>query len=284
MRGPVGTRMIDLAEALKAELPRRLGPPPAAMRVTKAARAPKTFTMQRLRRVAVWGTTAAGALLIAVLASRSDIAVERIAVALHRPKTDAVKPFDAQAETERLAEAIRGLSVNNAQINSRLAAVEHDIDDVTGSINKQIAAAKDSGRSDDGPSFAATAALTAAMALATDAQPAAAAPPATVTPTAQAALPALPRAEFGVDVGSGLTIQALRSRWMVLRTSHPQLFGELQPIVNVKELPRSNRIELRLIAGPIAQPGAAAQLCAAMARLNLFCQPTIYDGQHLALK
>ena len=277
--------MVDLADALKADLPRRLGAPPAAMRMSaKATSARKTFTMQRLRRVAVWGATAAGALLVAVLSSRSDLAVERIASALHRPKTDAAKPFDAQTETQRLAEAIHGLTVHDAQITSRLTTVEHDIDDVTGSINRQIAAANDSHRSDDGPSLAATAAITASMASPAEFQPLASAAPPAAVPAPPAALSALPRAEFGVDVGSGLTIQALRSRWMVLRTSHPQLFGDLQPIVNVKEMPHSNRIELRLVAGPIAQPGAAAQLCAAMTRLNLFCQPTIYDGQHLALK
>jgi hypothetical protein len=112
---------------------------------------------------------------------------------------------------------------------------------------------------------------------------AAAYPPATIS-TAEAASPAPPQGEFGVDIGSGLTIQALRMRWMAIRTAHPELFGGLQPIMTVREIPHSNRIELRLVAGPIAQPGETARLCAEMTRLAMFCQPTIFDGQHLALR
>ena len=74
--------------------------------------------------------------------------------------------------------------------------------------------------------------------------------------------------EFGVDIGSGLTIQALRTRWAAIRTAHPQLFEGLEPIVSVKEVPRTNRIELRLVAGPIAQAGTAAQLCAQLSALG----------------
>ena len=270
--------MIDLAEALRAEPPKVAAKSAAG----KTGVAKKTFTMHGLRRVAVWGVTAAGALLIAVLASRSDVAAERIALILHRPNAAAAKAFDAQAETLRLAEAVRGLAANDDEIKSRLATVEHDMDDVTGSISKQIKEAAAT-RSEDGPSVAATAAVTASMAAPVDISstvPAAA--PSTTETAAEAALPALPRAEFGVDIGSGLTMQALRLRWAAIRTAHPQLFQDLEPIVSVKEIPHSSRIELRLVAGPIAQPGAAAELCAALARLGLFCQPTVFDGQHLA--
>jgi len=278
--------MVDLTEALKAEPPGLLGRPAAASR-TAAAKGPApkpTFSMQRLRRLTLWGATAAAALMLAALSSRSEVAVERIALVLHRAKPAVAKPFDARAETERLAEAVRGLTANDEQIKSRLAAVEHDMDDVTGSITEEIKAAAASRHAEDGPSVAATAAVTASMAVPVEVPSAAAAAPApaTMKTSADTALPALPRTEFGVDVGSGLTIQALRLRWAALRTAHPQIFQDLEPIISVREIPHSNRIELRLVAGPIAQPGAAAQLCAALARLGLFCQPTIFDGQHLA--
>ncbi len=94
----------------------------------------------------------------------------------------------------------------------------------------------------------------------------------------------MPRIEYGVDIGSGLTLEALRLRWNTIRAAHPQLFENLAPIVSVKELPRANRIELRLVAGPLADAGAAAQLCAALAPFRLYCQPTMFDGQHLALR
>ncbi len=252
--------------------------------VAKRAVAKPTFTMAGLRQVMVWGATAAAALLIAVITSRSEVAGERIALVLHRPTQVASPPFDAQAATQRLAEAVRGLKANDEQIGSRLAAVEHDMDDVTGSITKQIKA-DETRRSEDGPSVAATAALTAsivapaALPFATPVSPAGA-----IKTSADAALPALSHTEFAVDIGSGLTIQALRMRWAAIRTAHPQLFEGLEPIVSVREVPRGNRIELRLVAGPIAQPGAAAQLCGQLSLLGLFCQPTIFDGQRLALR
>jgi hypothetical protein len=270
--------MPDLAQAQKA--------PPQ----TVAAKRP--FTSQRFRRAAVWGVSAAGALLVAVIAGRSGVGVERLAVVLHRGPTQlATRAFDAQAETQRLAEAVRGLTANDEQIKSRLAAVEHDVDDITGSISKQVEAANKARRSEGGPSVAATATVTAAMI-------AAAAPPPTVVASAPAAMQSSadaaaaaagaaavsPRTAYGVDIGSGLTIQALRARWEAIRSAHPQLFAGLQPIVSIKEVPRANRIELRLVAGPFADAGAAAQFCAALTPFGLFCQPTMFDGQRLALR
>ncbi len=116
-----------------------------------------------------------------------------------------------------------------------------------------------------------------------------AAPPATVKPASETAAPspAPPsptHMQFGIDIGSGLTIQALRLRWAAIRTSHPQFFVGMDPIIAVREIPHTNRIELRLIAGPIAQPGAAAELCSQLTVAGLYCQPTIFDGQHLALR
>jgi hypothetical protein len=277
--------MIDLAEALKAE-PLVRKPLVGIPLVAKRPVAKKTFTMQGLRRVMVWGAVAAGALLIAVITGRSEGAAERIAFVLHPPKQVATQQFDAQAETQRLAETLRGLAASDEQIKSRLAAAEHDINDVTGSITQQLKAADTTRRSDDGPSVAATAAMTAAM-VAPVAVPAAAvasSPPGAIKTSVESALPALAQTEFGVDIGSGLTIQALRTRWAAIRTAHPQLFDGLEPIVSVKEVPRTNRIELRLVAGPIAQAGTAAQLCAQLSLLGLFCQPTMFDGQRLALR
>ena len=199
--------MVDLADALKAEPPRA---------VEKKLPARKTFTMQGLRRVTLWGATAAGALLVAALTSRSEVGVQRIAGIVHGGHTQvATRTFDAQAETQRLAEAVRGLSANDEQIKSRLAAVERDMNDVTGAITKQIKASDATRPSDDGPSVTATAALTASLGAPAVAPPAGfASAPATIPPAAEVAAPAVaPRIAYGVDIGSGLTIQALRARW-----------------------------------------------------------------------
>ena len=131
--------MNDLAEALKAERPGFIG----RQRIEaplgdKRGATKRVFTMQGLRRLAVWGAAAASAVLVVVLASRSEVAAERFALILHHPKPAAAPVFDAQAATAQLAEAVQGLKANDEQLQSRLAAVEHDVDDVTGTITKQI--------------------------------------------------------------------------------------------------------------------------------------------------
>ncbi len=277
--------MINLADALKAERPGFIG----RQRIEaplgeKRGVAKQAFTMERLRRVAVWGAAAAAAVLAVAITSRDDVAVGRLAFILHLPKPMSAPVFDAQATAAQLAEAVRGLKASDEELQTRLAAVEHDMD-VTGSITKQIQAADANRRAEDGPSVAATALASASIApVDIPPAPATALSPAPARTGPEIVLPPLPKTAFGIDIGSGLNLQALCMRWAAIRTSHPQFFEGMDPIISVREVPHSNRIELRLIAGPIAQPGAAAALCAQLAALGLYCQPTIYDGQHLALR
>jgi hypothetical protein len=90
--------------------------------------------------------------------------------------------------------------------------------------------------------------------------------------------------EYGADIGSALSIQALRARWAGIRSAHPQLFDGLVPTVTLREIPRSNSPELRLVVGPLVSADAATRLCAALLSSKLFCEPTIFAGQHLALE
>jgi hypothetical protein len=247
----------------------------------KAAAPKKPFTMHRLRQLAVWGATAASALLIAVMASRSEVGYQRSGSLLaslgarSSPRL-AAQTFDPQAETRRLSDAIRTLASNDEQIKTRLTAIEHNMDDMTGSISRQIEAVKSAPPSPppNGPTVETTAMATTVMAA-----------PLLVQPLIRPASPppAQPAA-YGVDIGSGLTIAALRARWAAIRSAHPQLLEGLEPIVAVREPPKTNRVELRLVAGPLAQLGLAEQLCASLTPFGLFCQPTIFDGQHLALR
>ena len=86
-----------------------------------------------------------------------------------------------------------------------------------------------------------------------------------------------------VDIGSAVSVQALRARWAGIRSAHPQLFAGLAPAVSLSELPPSNRPELRLVIGPPPSADAAAKLCRTLERFRLTCQPTIFAGRHLAL-
>jgi hypothetical protein len=254
--------MADEVRLAKADLKR----PAAAVPVT----------MRGLWRLVVWGSTAATALLIAVMSSRGVVGSQRAAVAASTlggatvavvqplqpaptPQQPAARPFDAQAETKKLAEAVRDLSADNDELKSRLAVVEHSVDDVTGSIARQAKATPpwpDSG------------------------------PPVPATPAAIAAVvaPALPLPmEYGVDIGSAVSIQALRARWAGIRSAHPQLFDGLAPTIALGGTQQSNRPELRLVIGPIASADAAAKLCKTLEHFRLTCQPTIFAGRHLAL-
>jgi hypothetical protein len=264
--------MLDLAQAVREQI----------VKETPPRKGEKPPAFKGLRRLTLWGGIAAVALFIAAISSRSEVGAQRLALALQGTPPPLAHSFDAEAETRRLADAVHALIADDEQTKTRLASVEQDVNDVTGSVGKQIEAADAARRADDGPTVAATAALTAVMV-----KPAAVAPVvfAGTSPTsADAALPPSSHGQYGVDIGSGLTIPALRTRWETLRSAHPQLFEGLQPIVSVKEIPRANRVELRLVVGPLAQPAAATQLCAALTSFGLFCQPTIFDGQRLALR
>src|ERR1700726_3524137 len=110
-------------------------------------------TMHGLWRLVGWGATAATALLIAVPSSRGGVGSQRAAVAasalgggtvamvqpVQTPPPPAVaRAFDPQAaETKKLAEAVHDLTADNDELKSRLAVVEHSVDDVTGSIARQ---------------------------------------------------------------------------------------------------------------------------------------------------
>jgi hypothetical protein len=107
--------------------------------------------------------------------------------------------------------------------------------------------------------------------------PAAAAPPLETTASIAGSTP------YGADIGSATSIKTLQTRWTAVHAAHAQLFQGLHPSVTLRENPRSNRTELRLVVGPFSNAEAAAQLCAALAAFKQFCQPTMFDGR-LALQ
>jgi hypothetical protein len=271
--------VLDLAQAVREQIVKETPP-------RKTAAAPSALAvLRRLRNCTLWMTGAAMAVALAVVAGRSQVGAERLSAMFHPgrgPQTAAAK-FDAEAVTRQLADAVRVLASNDEQLRQRVATVEHDLDDVTGSI-RQVASASETKQAESGPTLSATAALTASAAAPVDLP----SPPAAFSPSEPgkpaAAAVSAPPTQYGVDIGSGLSLQALRARWQTLRQEHPALLEGMQPIVSVRETPHSTKIELRLVVGPLAQPGAASQLCQALTMFGLFCQPAVYDGQHLALR
>ena len=90
------------------------------------------------------------------------------------------------------------------------------------------------------------------------------------------------RTEFAVDLGSEPNMDALRARWTSLSGGHAPTLGNLRPLVSVREGNRPGSVELRLIAGPLANAGDAARACASLQAKGVNCNTAVYDGQRLA--
>lgn len=249
------------------------------------------FRRTQLIRLGVWIGLATVAVLTAVLTARTETGVRRIATLLTPPASErgtkapvqlASRQFDQEAEQRRLSETVRGLGADRDRLLARLNTLERNLDDVTGSI----------------PPASATARSPAASNIAAAPPPA----PATVQPntagSSQARVAAghlatgapaatdsvATRTEFGVDVGGNASIEGLRAAWTTLKASQPALFEGLRPVIAVREGKTPGAIELRLVAGPLPNASIAARLCAALAAAGQTCQPTVFDGQRLALQ
>jgi hypothetical protein len=265
--------------------------------VPRPVAAKKPFTMRHLWRMTLWAGTATGALLVAVLTTRSEVGTERVASAFPSLRGSdraqmAARSIDTQqAETRRLAAAVHNLAAENNQLQSRLTAVEQNMSDITGSVSRQIAAVKAETKN-PWPADATAAPISAADIVSTVTPTAGfgaplPSPPQTSPPqpaSAQAPAPAVTAPEYAIDIGGALSIQALRARWLGIRSAHPQLFEGLIPTVALREVAKSKRVELRLVVGPLANAEAAARLCAALVPFRLYCQPASFGSQHIALE
>jgi len=118
-----------------------------------AARRNTPFDQRALIRLTTWGTTAAVALTLAVLSSVSTTGQQRAKVAVAAWSGDAEprqitaaqlipRPGDAESERRRLNEAIRLLAADRDRLLTRIGSIERNLDDMTGSINRQAAASQ----------------------------------------------------------------------------------------------------------------------------------------------
>ena len=115
----------------------------------------------------------------------------------------------------------------------------------------------------------------------------AAAPAADETEAEDSSAPkaALQRTEFGVDLGGANSVAGLRALWRgFLKTRAYAPVFELRPIIVIKEGANGLGLQLRLVAGPLRDAGAAAKICAVLSENNRRCETTIFDGQRLTMK
>ena len=228
----------------------------------------RPFGMRDLWRIGCWGFAAAGALALAVLASSTDGSNERLALALAQwrgiaqpTSVASSRPFDDK-EARRLAEAVRLLTADRDRLLTRIATLEHSVDDITGSIARG-----------------------ANVAAAPMPKPSPMVPPIAAVPSTQTTPPdAVIRTEFGIDIGSAATVEGLRALWATAKARHATMLEGLRPIMSVREHARPGGVELRLVAGPIPNAATAARLCAALNAGGAVCQPALFDGQRLAVR
>jgi hypothetical protein len=118
-----------------------------------APRGPETderFDMRAMWRLAVWGGGAAFALILVAVVSVSDggsprlaatetpaqPAVARTQLPVRPVATVAVPPFQNPAETKRLAAQVRTLVADRNRLTERVASLEQQLNDLTGSIKR----------------------------------------------------------------------------------------------------------------------------------------------------
>jgi hypothetical protein len=236
----------------------------------------------QLTRLGVWIALATVAVLTAAISARTEAGVRRIATlftpeaparSAKAPAPLANRQFDQEAEQRRLSEAIRLLAADRDRLLARVNVLERNLDDVTGSIGPKAPAALP-------PASVPPVASAPLAAPASSQSRVTAGHLATGTPAA--AESTATRTEFGIDLGGNASIEGLRTLWASLKAGQPAMLEGLRPLMAVRE--KSGSFELRLIAGPLANASAAARLCAALAAAGQACQPSVFDGQRLALQ
>jgi hypothetical protein len=266
--------------------------------------------MRALLRLALWGTAACCALAVAAAAAWSSGGSQRLLAALAGrasevatvqpsakppPAPDvsiqlAARLAEAERARQQLAESVRILSADRDRLLARMASLEHNVEDITGSIKRQATPAP----APPPPASAASAppANTAAVPSPAPVPSPVEAPPAAEKPQAGAehdsadnehAEAAAPEPRIGVDVGGAVNFDGLRALWKSLSASHKAMFEPLEPLVSVRENSRNRGVDLRLIAGPLADADAAAKMCAALSSARRFCRATEFVGQKLSL-
>jgi hypothetical protein len=228
----------------------------------------RRFDMRSLRRLAIWGTSATVALAIAVIAGYSDLGARRSMVASsgpgNGPKADARTP-EIEAETQRLADAVRVLTAGREQLVARIGTLERSLEDITGSIKRQDPAAG-------------AAALPAPPSGSSATPPAASPSPSKDAAAQPPSQPSTPERLANAPAAATEELPAIEP----LKGGSETLFEGLHPAVAVRENSKAKSAELRLIVGPLADVEAAARLCAALSAARHYCQPVAFEGQRLA--
>lgn len=289
---------------------------------------PSDISKRPTRPAILWASAALIAVSAAVLVGQTEKGAQRLQVALgyaSQPSRILAQlelprlTFDkgasdkahGNAETMRLAAAVRELSADRDRLKSRIASLEQTLDDTTGSIKKQVeevAAAQSAAKEQAAPvpSAPATAAVTMPSMTLPPSGPVlspwphqrvqeASVPtplpaPALQPPTHVASLPvesekpaSRPPAkrEFGADLGSAASMESLRTHWSAVKANYGPLLKGLQPRYFAHES-KPGVIEYHLILGPFTTAAAANGLCGRLTATRIYCRTAMFEGDRLA--
>ncbi len=279
-----------------------------------------------LWRAGAWGGAAAIALAALALTTQTDIGSERLQLVFadEPPAAAPLPPPQPQgvAEAKRLEAQLAALAADRDRLNARIAGLERNLDDATGSIKKQVAqvaAAAAEKPATSPPQPAAPAIAPLAMHVTAEATapwsgvapqptPVAAAPPAAapIAPS-PAPAPAATQAPEAVPLPPARVASAAPSAAIPEPPRKPEIGIDLGGARNYDVLnarwvavkanfgpllgglhplaahdPRPGMPEYRLLVGPLPTNAAAAQLCARFAAVRVTCRPTKFDGEQLA--
>jgi hypothetical protein len=274
---------------------------------------PKPSTSRALVRVGGWAGGALLAVALLALTAQTDTGSERlrdmVAVMTPSPANKAeVPPEKAEpvpensAEIKRLETLVVALANDRERLQTRVASLERKLDDTTGSIKQQQAnlaakvAASAVPPAASPPAPQQVVPIFAPLSMASTVEsvsswPANATPQASPTepvplppvrvtsaPVEEPANEAPRKPEIGVDLGGAANLEILSARWTAVKANFgPQLSG-LYPRAIV-----SNRAgaEYRLLAGPLPNNAAAAQLCARFVTARVTCRTVRFEGERL---
>ncbi|MET0538360.1 MAG: hypothetical protein ABWZ64_10465 [Xanthobacteraceae bacterium] len=246
------------------------------------------FTIRLPWRLALWGTGATLALSLAAAAAYSDGGSRRLAVALHSSpagKTDKGPKREVARAVETntaVAETLRMLALERDRLAARVSNLERHLDDLTGSIagnQRQVQKT----RSEEGMPQSAPEPMPTGPARAAEMPPERREEGRAIdTGVHVSAANELPKGEYGADIGSAASFEALRTLWSSTKTNNPDVFENLYPLVSVQENIRTRAPQLRLIVGPFVDWEEAGRFCVAVGGARSVCQPTAFEGQRLA--
>jgi hypothetical protein len=266
-------------------------------------------TQRTLLRLGAWGGATAIALATLAITTQTEGGSERIQALIARatsfdPTTFKVDIAKAEApprvvginqDTVRLEAQLRVLTADRDRLAARLATIEHNLDDMTGSIKKQAAALPPKSPAPaviaplampvatEPASWPGSTPLQSAAATAQAQEPAPVPLPpvriATATPTEH--IEEAPRkSELGIDLGGASTLDVLNARWVAVKANFGPLLTGLSPLA-AHNL-RQGVTDYRLVVGPLPNAAAAANLCARFAAAKVNCRTTKFDGERIA--